>query len=178
MHNMQRLQAFKYELMPTGEQQRQMRAASRGRAGSCSTRRWRCRRSATSAATRSLDRQDFARNSLGGATARKRPGFPLPRSTRCSRRSRTWSGPLPISSPGAPTSRGSGRKASPTASATPIRNNSRSTLAIGAYFCPGWAGFPTLTAGTFPAQRRTSPCRAAAGNGGNAVFGERMTVWC
>ncbi len=25
MHNMQRLQAFKYELMPTGEQQRQMR---------------------------------------------------------------------------------------------------------------------------------------------------------
>ncbi len=83
---MQRLQAFKYELMPTGEQQRDMRRF----AGSC-------RFVYNKALAMQKERYERGEKKLGyaglckgrlrsGALVQRRPGWPMRRSIRCSRR--------------------------------------------------------------------------------------------
>lgn len=121
-------------------------AASLARAGSCSTRRWRCRRNATSRARRSSAMRACASCLPSGATAQRRLGWPMRPFTRYSRRSRTWSGPIATSSPSGPTSRASRRKANRIVSVIPTRSKSSSIRRTAAYSCPNWAGCATATA--------------------------------
>ena len=71
-------------------------AASLAPAGSSLTRRWRCKRIATSAARKNWGTQDCVSNSPGEATAQTRLGSPMRRPTRCNKRSRTWSGRIQV----------------------------------------------------------------------------------
>ncbi|SPY09324.1 Uncharacterised protein [Oligella urethralis] len=132
-------------------------AVSLAPAGSFSTRRWRCRRSATSVGRRNWAMRACASCSPSGATAQKRHGWRMRPFTRCNRRSRIWSVLRVIFSPDGPTSLVSRRKASQTVSVTPTRNRSSSTKRTAACSCRSWAGCATATVARCWAQSEMSP---------------------
>ena len=88
---MQRLQAFKFELRPNGEQQRNMRRF----AGSCRfvfNKALALQKERYGRGEKKLGYVGCARNSPRGATVPRRRGSPMHLSTRCNRRSRLGAG--------------------------------------------------------------------------------------
>jgi putative transposase len=144
---MQRLQAFKYELMPTGEQQRQMRRF----AGSCRFVFNKAlalqKENATRQARRSSAMPGCASNSPSGATqcrnglAADAPVHPLQQTLKDLEKAYKNFFAKRADFPRFK------KKGSRTASAIPTRNRSSSIRPTAASSCPSWAGCATATAG-------------------------------
>ncbi|MFB8829225.1 RNA-guided endonuclease InsQ/TnpB family protein [Azotobacter sp. CWF10] len=152
---MQRLQAFKYELMPTGEQQRQMRRF----AGSCRfvfNQALALQQANREAGGKYIGYVAMAkqltawRNSAETSWLKEAPVHP------CNTPSKTSKKPTKTSSRSAPTFRASSARASATASAIPTPSRSSSTRPTAGSSCPSWAGCAIATAGKRWASCATS----------------------
>src|SRR5664279_1403865 len=136
-------------------------AALPDRAGSCSTRPWRCKKPTMKQETSSYAtwkwRTSFRHgkaNSLGSRNLHHKP---------CNMRSRTWIVPSPTSSRNGQNTHVSKSVGTGTASAFPRDSSSIRPTAESS--CQNSAGFVTGTAGKFLARSAMSPSAAAMANG-------------
>jgi len=123
---MQRLQAYKYELMPNGEQQRDMRRFS----GACRfvfNKALALQKANTQAGEKFIGYVAMAKRLTDWRNGSGRPGSKMPHVTPCNTPLKTWSEPTRTSLPNALTSRVSNAKAVARAFATLMPSSSNST---------------------------------------------------
>ena len=154
---MQRLQAYKYEILPNGDQQRRMRRF----AGSCrfvfnkalALQKERYKRGEKKLSYAGLCQLLTQwRNGTETPWLADAPTHPLQQALKDLERAYQNFFAKRAHFPRFKRSRDSA-----SAFATPTPSNSRSTRATAGSSCPSWAGFATATAGRYWAWRRASP---------------------